>query len=46
MTKQDMIDAGLNLDIELPEEVDVVDEDWLVGVSCNMEEPELCESCQ
>lgn len=46
MTKQDMIDAGLSLDIELPAELDVVDEDWLSGVSCNMEEPELCESCQ
>lgn len=27
-------------------EVDVVDEDWLTGVTCNPDEPELCESCQ
>ncbi|UMO76469.1 hypothetical protein DNAM_420 [Pseudomonas phage BroderSalsa] len=32
--------------IEAAEEVDVVDEDWLAGVSCNSEEPEMCESCQ
>lgn len=29
-----------------PLEVDVVDEDWLAGVSCNPDEPEMCESCQ
>ncbi len=45
MTKQEMIDAGLSLDIELPEE-DVVDEDWLNGVSCNTDDPEECEACQ
>lgn len=27
-------------------ELDVVDEDWLTGVSCNTEAPEECESCQ
>lgn len=26
--------------------VDVVDEDWLAGVSCNPNAPEECESCQ
>lgn len=25
---------------------DVVDEDWLTGVSCNSDSPEECESCQ
>lgn len=25
---------------------DVVDEDWLAGVSCNPDAPEECESCQ
>jgi len=29
-----------------PPEVDVVDEDWLAGVSCNPDAPEECESCQ
>ena len=28
------------------EETDVVDEDWLSGVSCNPDAPEECESCQ
>lgn len=28
------------------DEVDVVDEDWLAGVSCNPDAPEECESCQ
>lgn len=32
--------------IKAAEEVDVVDEDWLAGVSCNPNEPEMCESCQ
>lgn len=27
-------------------DMDVVDEDWLAGVSCNPDEPEMCESCQ
>ena len=45
LDKQDMIEAGFTLDIELPE-MDVVDEDWLSGVSCNPDEPEMCESCQ
>jgi len=27
-------------------DLDVVDEDWLVGISCNPNEPEECESCQ
>lgn len=45
MTVQEMIDAGLNLDVEMPE-LDVVDEDWLAGVSCNTDAPEECESCQ
>jgi len=30
----------------LDEDVDVVDEDWLSGVSCNPDAPEECESCQ
>lgn len=59
MTKQDMIDAGLNLDVEFSETtiewaaamdefepIDVVDEDWLSGVSCNSDSPEECEACQ
>ena len=28
------------------DETDVVDEDWLSGVSCNPAAPEECESCQ
>ena len=28
------------------ENLDVVDEDWLSGVSCNPDAPEECESCQ
>lgn len=28
------------------QETDVVDEDWLSGVSCNPNAPEECESCQ
>lgn len=28
------------------EVVDVVDEDWLSGVSCNTDNPEECEACQ
>lgn len=27
-------------------DIDVVDEDWLAGVSCNPNAPEECESCQ
>lgn len=45
MTREEMIEAGLALDIELPE-IDVVDEDWLSGISCNTENPEECEACQ
>lgn len=45
LDKQDMIEAGFTLDIEFPD-MDVVDEDWLSGVSCNPDEPEMCESCQ
>lgn len=45
MTREEMIEDGLALDIEFPD-LDVVDEDWLVGVSCNPDEPEMCESCQ
>ena len=30
----------------LEEDLDVVDEDWLSGVSCNPDAPEECESCQ
>lgn len=43
MTPNDMVEAGLTLDVEMP---DVVDEDWLAGVSCNTDAPEECESCQ
>lgn len=32
--------------LEVFPEVDVVDEDWLAGVSCNPNAPEECESCQ
>lgn len=32
--------------VEEEKEVDVVDEDWLSGVSCNPNAPEECESCQ
>lgn len=45
MTREEMIEQGLALDIEFPD-MDVVDEDWLSGVSCNPDEPEMCESCQ
>ncbi|AGH62718.1 hypothetical protein [Pseudomonas tolaasii] len=45
MTREEMIEEGLALDIEFPD-LDVVDEDWLSGVSCNTESPEECESCQ
>jgi hypothetical protein len=30
----------------LTEDVDVVDEDWLAGATCNPNAPEECESCQ
>lgn len=46
MTREEMVEEGLALDIELPEEFDAVDEDWLAGVSCNPDAPEECESCQ
>lgn len=46
MTREEMIEDGLALDIEFPDEYDVVDEDWLAGVSCNPDAPEECESCQ
>lgn len=28
------------------DKTDVVDEDWLKGVSCNTDSPEECEACQ
>ena len=40
-TRQEMVDQGWNLDIELPD-----DEDWLSGKTCNPDAPEECESCQ
>lgn len=44
----DDVDAGLWAWDDPPKEcdVDVVDEDWLSGVSCNPDAPEECESCQ
>lgn len=45
MTIEEMVEQGMALDIEFPD-MDVVDEDWLSGVSCNPDEPEMCESCQ
>lgn len=48
LTKQDMIDQGLNLDVELPEEDPwAIDDtvDWLDGAVCNPDAPEECESC-
>ena len=44
-----MVDGDVDWGNEqLPEEpeVDVVDEDWLSGVTCNPDAPEECESCQ
>ena len=37
---------GLPWEESVEDEVDVVDEDWLAGVSCNPDAPEECESCQ
>lgn len=33
-------------DVDFDAQMDVVDEDWLAGVSCNPDAPEECESCQ
>lgn len=43
MTVPEMIEAGLNLDVELPE---AEEDDWLTGLTCNPDAPEECESCQ
>lgn len=45
MSKQDMIDQGMALDIEFPDEPVVAEDDWELGPACGLD-PEVCESCQ
>lgn len=43
MTRQDMVEAGWNMDIEFPDDGE---DDFLLGKTCNPDAPEECESCQ
>lgn len=50
MTKQEMIDQGMALDIELPAEdigvgEGVDNDDWDLGPACGLE-PGVCEACE
>jgi hypothetical protein len=40
-TRQWAVEQGLTLDVEFPD-----DDDFLVGITCNPDAPEECESCQ
>ena len=46
MTKQEVgFGEGIQMDLGLPEEPVVDDEEWELGPACGLE-PEECESCQ
>lgn len=46
MSEKERIEPVLGDYKNILEDEDVVDEDWLNGVSCNTDDPEECEACQ